>query len=368
MAKSVYNTNSKIDFTKQPMFFGEDNSVQMYDTFKYPVFDKLTQHQLGLFWRPEEVSLQKDRNDWQQLRPEQKHIFTSNLRYQTLLDSVQGRGPSLSFLPFCSLPEIEGHILVWDFMESIHSRSYTYIIKNVYSDPGEVFDKILTDKYITERAESVTATYDDLIEHGQRWLLDKKGNMKELKRKLWRAIVNVNILEGIRFYVSFACSFAFGELKLMEGSAKIISLIARDESQHLAGSQHIIKNYMNKDKDKEMLQVIKEEEGNTIQAFKDAVDQEKRWANYLFKNGSMIGLNDKLLHNYVEFIANKRMRAVGLTPIYDQSSTNNPLPWTAHWLNSRGLQNAPQETEIESYVVGGIKQDVKKDTFEGFKL
>ena len=255
MSKSVYNKN-QVDFTKQPMFFGEDNSVQRYDTFKYPVFDKLTQHQLGLFWRPEEISLQKDRNDWQQLRPEQKHIFTSNLRYQTLLDSVQGRGPSLSFLPFCSLPEIEGHILVWDFMETIHSRSYTYIIKNVYSDPGEVFDKILTDKYITERAESVTATYDELIEHGQRWLLDKKGNMKELKRKLWRAIVNVNILEGIRFYVSFACSFAFGELKLMEGSAKIISLIARDESQHLAGSQHIIKNYMNKEKDKEMLQVI----------------------------------------------------------------------------------------------------------------
>ena len=352
MSKSVYNKN-QVDFTKQPMFFGEDNSVQRYDTFKYPVFDKLTQHQLGLFWRPEEISLQKDRNDWQQLRPEQKHIFTSNLRYQTLLDSVQGRGPSLSFLPFCSLPEIESHILVWDFMESIHSRSYTYIIKNIYSDPGEVFDKILTDKYITERAESVTAIKDIIF---------------ALPSISFNSPVNVAILEGIRFYVSFACSFAFGELKLMEGSAKIISLIARDESQHLAGSQHMMKLYKSKENDKEMLQVIKEEEENTIQAFKDAVDQEKRWANYLFKDGSMIGLNDKLLHNYVEFIANKRMRAVGLTPIYDQSSTNNPLPWTEHWLNSRGLQNAPQETEIESYVVGGIKQDVKKDTFEGFKL
>ena len=123
-----------------------------------------------------------------------------------------------------------------------------------------------------------------------------------------------------------------------------------------------------KENDKEMLEVIKEEEENVIQMYKDAVDQEKRWANYLFKDGSIIGLNDKLLHNYVEFIANKRMRAVGLEPIYDHSSKNNPLPWTEHWLNSRGLQNAPQETEIESYVVGGIKQDVKKDTFEGFKL
>ena len=367
MAKTVFN-KEKVDFTKSTMFFGPDQNTQRYDVFKFPEFDKLNQTMLGYFWRPEEVSLQKDRADFANFRPEQKHIFTANLKYQTLLDSVQGRGPSLAFLPYVSLPELEGCIVTWDFFETIHSRSYTHIIKNVYSDPGEVFDKILTDKYITERAESVTETYDELIEHGQRWLLDKKGNMKELKRKLWRAIVNVNILEGIRFYVSFACSFAFGELKLMEGSAKIISLIARDESQHLAGSQHIIKNYMNKEKDKEMLQVIKEEEGNTIQAFKDAVDQEKRWANYLFKDGSMIGLNDKLLHNYVEFIANKRMRAVGLEPIYDQSSKNNPLPWTEHWLNSRGLQNAPQETEIESYVVGGIKQDVKKDTFEGFKL
>ena len=368
MAKSVYNKNAKIDFTKQPMFFGEDNAVQRFDTFKYPIFDKLTQQQLGLFWRPEEVSLQKDRNDWQELRPEQKHIFTSNLRYQTLLDSVQGRGPCLAFLPFCSLPELESCILIWDFMESIHSRSYTYIIKNIYSNPSDVFDKILTDSYITERAESVTKTYDELIESGHRWSLDKRGSTKELKRKLWRAMINVNILEGVRFYVSFACSFAFGELKLMEGSAKIISLIARDESQHLGVSQRIINNYIKVEKDKEMDQVIKEEEQNVIQMYKDAVEQEKRWANYLFKDGSMIGLNDKLLHNYVEYIANKRMKAIGLKPIYDQPANQNPLPWTEHWLNSRGLQNAPQETEIESYVVGGIKQDVEKNTFEGFKL
>ena len=253
-------------------------------------------------------------------------------------------------------------------MESIHSRSYTYIIKNVYSNPGDVFDKILTDEYITERAEAVTATYDDLINSGQRWLLDNKGSTKELKRKLWRALINVNILEGVRFYVSFACSFAFGELKLMEGSAKIISLIARDDSQHLGVSQRIINNYMTVEKDKEMLQVIKEEEQNVIQMYKDTVEQEKRWADYLFKDGSMIGLNDKLLHNYVEYIANKRMKAIGIKPIYDQPANQNPLPWTEHWLNSRGLQNAPQETEIESYVVGGIKQDVEEDSFKGFTL
>ena len=364
---SVFN-RSEVDFTKQPMFFGEDQNTQRYDQFKYPIFDKLTQQQLGYFWRPEEVSLQKDRNDFLTLRDEQKHIFTSNLRYQTLLDSVQGRGPAIAFVPFCSLPELEGCMIAWDFIETIHSRSYTYIIKNVYPDPSVVFDDILKDKHILERAEAVTKTYDDLIEAGHRYALDGVGSTKELKRKLWLAMTNVNILEGLRFYVSFACTFAFGELKLMEGSAKIVSFIARDESLHLQISQRIINNYREYEGDKEMLEVIKEEEQNVIDMYADAVQQERDWADYLFKDGSMIGLNDKLLHNFVEFMANKRMKAIGLKPIYDQPQNQNPLPWTDHWLNSRSLQNAPQETEIESYVIGGVKQDVKEDAFKDFAL
>ena len=364
---SVFN-RSEVDFTKQPMFFGEDQNTQRYDQFKYPIFDKLTQQQLGYFWRPEEVSLQKDRNDFLTLREEQKHIFTSNLRYQTLLDSVQGRGPAIAFVPFCSLPELEGCMIAWDFIETIHSRSYTYIIKNVYPNPADVFDNILKDKHILERAEAVTKTYDELIEAGHRYALDGVGSTKELKRKLWLAMTNVNILEGLRFYVSFACTFAFGELKLMEGSAKIVSFIARDESLHLQISQRIINNYREYENDKEMLEVIKEEEQRVTDMYADAVQQEKDWANYLFKDGSMIGLNDKLLHNFVEFMANKRMKSIGLKPIYDQPANQNPLPWTDHWLNSRSLQNAPQETEIESYVIGGLKQDVKEDAFKDFDL
>ena len=163
MASSVFNKEKGLDFTKQPMFFGEDLQVQRYDSMKYPIFDKLTQQQLGFFWRPEEVSLQKDRNDYQSLGVEQKHIFTSNLKYQTMLDSVQGRGPCLAFLPFCSLPELEGAIITWDFMETIHSRSYTYIIKNLYSQPSDVFDTIIQDEKIEKRSKSVTKTYDELI-------------------------------------------------------------------------------------------------------------------------------------------------------------------------------------------------------------
>ena len=375
---TVFNTND-VNTKKQPMFFGQPLGVQRYDNFKYPHFENLTKQQLGYFWRPEEVSLQKDRGDYQTLRPEQKHIYTSNLKYQIMLDSVQGRAPGMAFLPYCSLPELEACMECWSFMEMIHSRSYTYVIKNVYPDPSEVFDKILNEPRILERASSVTESYDDFINEahefdtgnwwkdGMRDHYSGKLERKELKRKLYRAVANVNILEGIRFYVSFACSFAFGELKLMEGSAKIISLIARDENQHLAITQSIINNWRKGD-DPEMIQIMKEEEEWTYTMFKRAVDEEKRWADYLFKDGSMIGLNDKLLQQYVEWIANKRIRGIHLKPIYDVPVRSNPLPWTEHWISSKGLQVAPQESEVESYIVGGIKQDVKKDSFAGFKL
>ena len=377
---TVFNT-ADINTKKQPMFFGAPLGVQRYDNFKYPQFENLTKQQLGYFWRPEEVSLQKDRGDYQTLRPEQKHIYTSNLKYQIMLDSVQGRAPGMAFIPYCSLPELEACMEVWGFMEMIHSRSYTYIIKNVYPDASEVFDTIIKEPRILERAASVTESYDDFINEAQQWgqgnlwkNLDKTLDtslpvleIKEVKRKLYRAVANVNILEGIRFYVSFACSFAFGELKLMEGSAKIISLIARDENQHLALTQNIL-NFWRKGDDPDMVQIVKEEEEWTYKMFDRCVNEEKAWAEYLFKDGSMIGLNDKLLQQYVEWIANGRMKSIGLKPAYDIPAKNNPLPWTAHWISSKGLQVAPQETEVESYVVGGIKQDVKKDTFSGFKL
>ena len=375
---TVFNTDI-VDSTRQKMFFGPPLGVQRYDKFKYPIFDKLTQTQLGYFWRPEEVSLQKDRADYQTLNDAQKHIFTSNLKYQILLDSVQGRGPGMAFSPFCSLPELEGCMNIWQTMEMIHSRSYTHIIKNVYSDPTEVFDHILDDEKILSRAQSVTAAYDAFLQaaqeygSGRMWEHQLEGvplaqdELYELKRKLYRAVANVYILEGVRFYVSFACSFAFGELKLLEGSAKIIGLIARDESQHMTVTQNIINKWKEGD-DPDMQQIVEEEEENVYNMFRECVEEEKLWAEYLFKDGSIIGLNDKLLSKYVEWTANRRLKSIGLKPIFDAPITNNPLPWTAHWLSSKGMQVAPQETEVESYLIGSIKQDVKKDTFSGFKL
>ena len=375
---TVFNTE-EVNTKKQPMFFGKPLGLQRYDSYKYPAFENLTKQQLGYFWRPEEVSLQKDRGDYQQLRPEQKHIYTSNLKYQTMLDSVQGRAPGMAFAPYCSLPELEACMKVWEFMEMIHSRSYTYIMKNIYSNPSAVFDTILQDEKILERSKSVTEAYDYFINQAQEWgqgnmwRPDAKGSPsvewceKDLKRSLYKAVANVNILEGIRFYVSFACSFAFGELKIMEGSAKIISLIARDENQHLVITQNILNNWRKGD-DPDMQKIMKEEEEWTYKQFDLCVNEEKRWADYLFKDGSMIGLNEKLLQQYVEWIANRRLKSIGLKKVYDIPAAHNPLPWTQHWISSKGLQVAPQETEVESYVVGGIKQDVKKDTFTGFQL
>ena len=375
---TVFNTDI-VDSTKQKMFFGPPLGVQRYDKFKYPVFDKLTQQQLGYFWRPEEVSLQKDRADYQTLNEAQKHIFTSNLKYQILLDSVQGRGPGMAFAPYCSLPELEGCMNIWQTMEMVHSRSYTHIIKNVYSDPSDVFDHILDDDRILSRAQSVTRAYDEFLQSaqeygsGRMWEHQLEGvplaenELYELKRKLYRAVANVYILEGIRFYVSFACSFAFGELKLLEGSAKIIGLIARDESQHMTVTQNILNKWRDGD-DPDMVEIAKEEEVNVYAMFQECVEEEKLWAEYLFKDGSIIGLNDKLLAKYVEWTANRRLKSIGKKAIFDTPISNNPLPWTEHWLSSKGMQVAPQETEVESYLIGSIKQDVKKDTFAGFKL
>ena len=374
---TVFNS-TPVNTRNQPMFFGQPLGVQQYTSFKYPVFDKITQTQLSFFWRPDEVSLQKDRGDYQSLRPEQKHIFTSNLKYQVMLDSVQGRGPSMAFMPYCSLPELESAMEAWGFMEMIHSRSYTHIIKNLYSQPDEIFSTILEDEKILSRASSVTASYDDFIQSAQNHVqggwkhaLEGAGGAREeryeLKRKLFRAMMNVNILEGIRFYVSFACSFAFGELKVMEGSAKIISLIARDENQHLVLTQNIINKWREGD-DPDMKTIYHEEIEHSRQMFANCVNEEKEWAQYLFRDGSMIGLSEQLLQRYVEWICNRRMKSIGLKPLYDVPSSQNPLPWTEHWIKSKGVQVAPQETEVESYIIGGIKQDIQENAFAGFKL
>jgi len=362
---SVFDSNNRKDHTESTMFLDKSGgvTVQRYDTLKYRQFDKLTDKQLGFFWRPEEVDISRDSKDFKELTEHEQHIFTSNLKRQILLDSVQGRSPNLAFLPIVSIPELETWIETWAFSETIHSRSYTHIIRNIYSDPSKVFDDMLNAKEIVACSNSITKYYDNLIEYNNP--NNKKYGSYEHKKALWLALMSVNILEGVRFYVSFACSWAFAELKKMEGNAKIIKLIARDENVHLASTQQILKLLPQDDSDYAKIQ--KETEDLCVELFMEAVQQEKDWSDYLFRDGSMIGLNSQLLREYVEWIAAKRMRAVGLTAPYSVSASN-PLPWTQKWISGGEVQVAPQETEISSYVIGGTKQDVTEDTFKGLRL
>lgn len=365
---------TKIDFTKENMFFGAEPNIARYDVQRYPIFEKLTEQQLSFFWHPQEVDLTKDSRDFKQLEEHEKFIFLSNLKYQILLDSVQGRSPNIAFLPFISIPELEVCVETWSFFETIHSRSYTHIIRNIVTDPSEIFDTIIDDEKILERASSVTEHYDDFIRYANLYQLLGEGkhtingeevtvSLHELKKKLYLTIISVYILEGIRFYVSFACSFAFAELDKMEGNAKIISLIARDEALHLGITKNILKHFHD---DPEMSLIAENMQDQVYKMFEDAVNQEKEWAQYLFKDGSIIGLNERLLSDYVEYMATKRMRSIGLTSPYHQPT--NPLSWTQYWLSSKEKQVAPQETEIESYLIGAIENDIKEDTFEGFTL
>jgi len=378
MSYSIFN--QEINNTlKEPMFFGEAVNVARFDQQKFEMFEKLTEKQLSFFWRPEEIDVSKDKIDFGKLLPNEKHIFISNLQYQILLDSVQGRSPNIAFLPIVSLPELENWIETWAFSETIHSRSYTHIIRAIVNEPGAVFDEIMKTEEIIQRASSVSKHYDKLIKHTQAYLLSGEGehqingktlaiNMYSLKRLLYLTIMSVNILEAIRFYVSFACSFAFAERKVMEGNAKIIKLIARDEALHLTGTQHML-NLMRDGKDDPDMQAIAIEcEAEVIQMFKDAANQEKEWAEYLFRDGSMIGLNAQILKQYLEYITNIRMSALNMQPIFEQ--TTNPLPWLNHWLDSDNVQVAPQETEITSYLVSAIDNtiDSEDEDFSDFKL
>ena len=360
---SVFN-NTKVDATQESCFFGAPVNIARYDKQRYSIFEKLTEKQLGFFWRPEEIDLSRDGKDFKGLTDHEKHIFTSNLKRQILLDSVQGRAPSLAFLPICSLPELETWIQTWAFFETIHSRSYTHIIRNVYSDPSRVFDEMLDIPEIVDCAGDISKYYDKLITSNNQIALFKhdKKHMYEHKRDLWLCLNAVNALEGVRFYVSFACSWAFAEVKKMEGNAKIIKLIARDENVHLASTQQLLKILPKEDGD--FAKIQEETRDECIRMFYNVVDQEKQWARYLFQSGSMIGLNEELLCNYVDHIAAKRMGAIGL----NGKPGANPLPWTQKWISGAEVQVAPQETEITSYVIGGIKKDVDENTFKDFSL
>jgi ribonucleoside-diphosphate reductase beta chain len=376
MAYSTFN-QEKNDALKEPMFFGNPVNVARYDQQKFEIFEKLIEKQLSFFWRPEEIDVSKDRIDYSKMSEHERHIFISNLKYQTLLDSIQGRSPNVALLPLVSLPELETWIETWAFSETIHSRSYTHIIRNITNDPSLIFDDIVGNKDIVERAEYTSRYYDDLINYQQAYNLHGEGihktevgeldvNMHDLKKKLYLCLMSVNVLEAIRFYVSFACSFAFAERELMEGNAKIIKLIARDEQLHLSSTQHMINLIRTGQDDPEMAEIAEECKQEAADMFKEGAEQEKEWAEYLFKDGSMLGLNKDILCQYVEYITDVRVKAIGIDPIFDV--TKNPIPWINTWLASDTVQVAPQEVEISSYLVGQVDSEVNVEDLGDFEL
>lgn len=354
--------NTHIPNSDTRMFLDPNGPVGIarYDIVKYPVFTKLTKQQTGYFWQPTEVDCSKDAKDFRKLTENEQHIFTSNLKRQIVLDSIQGRAPSAILAPICSLPEVENWIQTWNYFETIHSLSYTHIIQNVYADPSSVLDEILTINPILDCAKSISEPYDAL----ERFNKDNDPRHAYYHKKaLWLALNSVNALEGIRFYVSFVCSWAFAEANKMEGNATIIKLIARDEAIHLAATQHMIK--LLPADDPNFIKIREECAEEVRQMFIDVVEQEVAWAEYLFKDGSMIGLNTELLTRFVHYIANKRMTNIGIDTPYEGGT--HPLPWINKWTGGSDVQKANQETQNTMYIVG-TKRNANPDQFKGFQL
>ncbi len=377
MAFSTFRKEQNNALT-EPMFLGNSVNISRFDQQRHPVFEGFIEKQLSFFWRPEEVDISKDRADWQSLTECEQHIFISNLKYQTLLDSVAARSVNVCLLPLVSLPELETWVETWAFAETIHSRSYTHILRNLFSDPSVVFDDIMVNDNIINRATDITRHFDEIILMSHVYFSQGEGDVvledgstihvsrRELKKRLYLAICAINSLEAIRFYVSFACSFAFSERELLEGNAKIIKLIARDEALHLTGTQNILNLWADGKDDPEMAEIAAELHDEGLALFLDVVEQEKAWADYLFKDGSMIGMNAAILKQYVEYISNQRLMAIGYKPPFEIKT--NPLPWMDSYLVSDNVQVAPQEAEISSYLVGQVDSSVDSSDFAEFEL
>lgn len=356
---TAFNTK-QVDHTQEYMFFGEPVGVARYDKVRYKKFDDFVEQQLSYFWRPDEVGLTRDINDFQNKMTERdKDVFVQNLQYQILLDSVQGRSPVEALAPLCSLPELEGWLVTWAFSETIHSRSYTHIIRNIFNDPSEVFDNILISPEIMRRAQAVTKYYDAL-EDATQCLKETptKAQLRAAKEALFYCMVSVYVLEAIRFYVSFACSYSFAERGLMDGNAKIIQLINRDEFLHQGSTHFILTRWLRGLDDPEMTEIATraKQDGSLEQIFIEAAEQECAWADHLMKDGNIPGLSAQVLKEYVDYLCNKSLSSLDISSDHFKTKIC-PLPWIEARNKSWMVQVAPQETELSSYMVGAIDME-----------
>lgn len=384
---TVFNTNP-VDVLKEPMFFGSGLGIARYDIQRHKVFEDLTEKQLSFFWRPEEVNLMMDAAQFNKLPQYQQNIFTNNLKYQSLLDSIQGRAPSAVLMSLISDPSLDTWVATWTFSETIHSRSYTHIMRNLYTDPSKVFDEIVLDKAIMKRAESIGRYYDDVLvktREYQNAVEDYEGILSEgfrkeelgkvvectkqaLMKSLYLCLHVINALEAIRFYVSFACTFNFHKnMEIMEGNAKIMKFIARDEQLHLKGTQYIIRQLQLGTDGDEWVKIAKECEQEAVDIFMEVNRQEKDWAVHLFKDGDVPGLNTNSMWSFIDYLTVSRMKQCGLPCPITDAPVKHPYPWIREYLNSDNVQSAPQEVELSSYLVAQIDNDVDDKVMMSFK-
>lgn len=384
---TVFNTNP-VDVLKEPMFFGSGLGIARYDIQRHKVFEDLTEKQLSFFWRPEEVNLMMDAAQFNKLPQYQQDIFTNNLKYQSLLDSIQGRAPSAVLMSLISDPSLDTWVATWTFSETIHSRSYTHIMRNLYTDPSKVFDEIVLDEDIMKRAESIGRYYDDVLvktREYQNAVEDYEGILSEgfrkdelgkvvectkraLMKSLYLCLHVINALEAIRFYVSFACTFNFHKnMEIMEGNAKIMKFIARDEQLHLKGTQYIIRQLQLGTDGDEWVKIAQECEQEAVDIFMEVNRQEKDWAVHLFKDGDVPGLNTNSMWSFIDYLTVSRMKQCGLPCPITDAPVKHPYPWIREYLNSDNVQSAPQEVELSSYLVAQIDNDVDDKVMMSFK-
>ena len=374
---TVFNTQ-QVDVLNEPMFFGSGLGLARYDIQRHKVFEELIEKSLSFFWRPEEVNLMLDSAQFNKLPQFQQDIFTNNLKYQSLLDSIQGRAPSAVLMALISDPSLDTWVATWTFSETIHSRSYTHIMRNLYTDPSKVFDEIVLDEAIMKRAESIGKYYDDVLvktrlyqnalEEYHEFSEGVKQAKYELMRSLYLCLHIINALEAIRFYVSFACTFNFHKnMEIMEGNAKIMKFIARDEQLHLKGTQYIIRQLQSGTDGDEWVKIAKECEQEAVDIFMEVNRQEKEWAAHLFKDGTCPGINTQSMCAFVDYLTVSRMKQCGLPCPITDAPTKHPYPWIREYLNSDLVQAAPQEVEISSYLVAQIDNDVDQNVINSYK-
>jgi ribonucleoside-diphosphate reductase beta chain len=338
------------------MFLDGEVTVQRYEEFRQPKIAKYEELQRGFFWVPEEISLTKDKMDHKDATPAIKHIFTSNLLRQTALDSIQGRAPVQIFSPVVSLPELESLVSIWSMFETnIHSKSYSHIIRNVYSVPKEEFNKIHDTKEIVDMAANIGRHYDALHDLNCRRAMGEDISMHDHKRAIWLALHASYALEAFRFMVSFATSLAMVENKIYIGNGNIISLILQDEILHAEWTAWLINNVTKDDED--FANLVEECREEVYAMYMEVIQEEKAWADYLFKKGPVIGLNAAILKDFVDYTAFTRLKDIGIkyTEEYPKSS---PIPWFNKHLNLGKKQSALQETESTSYVIGAMSSEI----------